>query len=586
MTRLLTWLLVGILYTAQANAAEQPTKQQTPEQSEKQPDEQQSPQRQASSGTSPTQTKSNQTGMAQDLLFYDNRFPVIIRIRPHFNGRPFEKPWQDYVHSLFKQIDSNQDGQWSKTELANVDSSQIERLTIAKHPELWQFDLEPFDQQLSLSEVEDFLIHQQRGPFQQFAPTGSVLSNSTVQLFDVMDRDGDRNLTPEEIRQSPRTLHRSDLNDDGSFSLNELQTSSGSMTRRTRTRTQRSNRVQLPFVLLGPGCDLNEICFQLTNRYADGNSQLSARLMGLPDVVFEKYDRDTSGDLDYNELRGFLRHPVPNVELRVNMANDASATDAIQIFANRDVQKKPGSELSDSPDNIVLRHAGPLASMVIGNTQIELTRSQASVESMRKYIVRQFKNADRDNNDYLEKDEVAGNRVFNAAFASLDADGDEKLFLKELELAVDAKIKIAATQINLAARNRGRNLFQILDKDRNSRLSPGEFTSALKRIDLWDGDKDNAIQPEEVPQVYQLTIGPGRPEFTGMTLPDFQSAASGPSISGPIWFQRMDRDSDNNLTRREFLGTRREFMRLDQDNNQAIDAMEAEEAVERLQENQ
>jgi hypothetical protein len=48
--------------------------------------------------------------------------------------------------------------------------------------------------------------------------------------------------------------------------------------------------------------------------------------------------------------------------------------------------------------------------------------------------------------------------------------------------------------------------------------------------------------------------------------------------TGPIWFQRMDRNNDGDLTWNEFLGPREVFHKLDGDNDSLIDPQEAAKA--------
>jgi hypothetical protein len=47
---------------------------------------------------------------------------------------------------------------------------------------------------------------------------------------------------------------------------------------------------------------------------------------------------------------------------------------------------------------------------------------------------------------------------------------------------------------------------------------------------------------------------------------------------GPVWFQRMDRNMDGDLTWKEFLGPRHVFEELDANHDGLIDPMEAEKA--------
>jgi hypothetical protein len=57
-----------------------------------------------------------------------------------------------------------------------------------------------------------------------------------------------------------------------------------------------------------------------------------------------------------------------------------------------------------------------------------------------------------------------------------------------------------------------------------------------------------------------------------------QSTPVVPRDSGPEWFLRMDRNYDGDVSRREFLGSKQAFDRLDADHDGLISPDEAETA--------
>jgi len=49
--------------------------------------------------------------------------------------------------------------------------------------------------------------------------------------------------------------------------------------------------------------------------------------------------------------------------------------------------------------------------------------------------------------------------------------------------------------------------------------------------------------------------------------------------AGPAWFRKMDRNRDGDVSRREFLGTREQFDRLDLDHDGLLSPKEAQAAT-------
>ncbi len=134
--------------------------------------------------------------------------------------------------------------------------------------------------------------------------------------------------------------------------------------------------------------------------------------------------------------------------------------------------------------------------------------------------------------------------------------------------------------------DQGRAIFGILDLDRDRRLGAREVMRTVDRVMSWDGDGDGRVSPDEIPYHFQVTIargglsgltgdGDGHPAPVGR-WPRLEPAAP---AAGPDWFQKMDRNHDGDVSRREFLGPRDQFDRLDRDNDGLIDPDEARAAA-------
>ena len=88
------------------------------------------------------------------------------------------------------------------------------------------------------------------------------------------------------------------------------------------------------------------------------------------------------------------------------------------------------------------------------------------------------------------------------------------------------------------------------------------------------------INPSQMTASYRIEIKRGGVSLFGRV--DRPSAETPAALlappSGPIWFQKMDRNGDGDLTWDEFLGPRDVFHQLDQDQDHLIDKTEASNA--------
>lgn len=102
---------------------------------------------------------------------------------------------------------------------------------------------------------------------------------------------------------------------------------------------------------------------------------------------------------------------------------------------------------------------------------------------------------------------------------------------------------------------------------------------------MQDRNKDGALTASEFAQQFAITLKRGQPSNPGQV--NLASMGQEPELgkgTGPAWFQRMDVNGDGDVSRREFLGTRTDFDRIDRNHDGLIDAQEANQITSNTQE--
>jgi len=193
-----------------------------------------------------------------------------------------------------------------------------------------------------------------------------------------------------------------------------------------------------------------------------------------------------------------------------------------------------------------------------------------------------LKSADANKNGYVERKEAQRSFYFRQSFDSLDRDGDGKIFETEVLAYVDEQQAAASGRTVMHVNDQGRNLFEILDLNRDGRLSRRELNAADQTWKTWDDNNDGEVAEAEVPSFMSLTVSRARPSFPGIAQPFRANSAvrfyPQGTTGGPVWFRKMDRNRDGDISPREFLGKTDEFHRLDKDANGLIDGKEAQGA--------
>jgi Ca2+-binding EF-hand superfamily protein len=131
--------------------------------------------------------------------------------------------------------------------------------------------------------------------------------------------------------------------------------------------------------------------------------------------------------------------------------------------------------------------------------------------------------------------------------------------------------------------DQGRAMFQLLDANRDNRLSPRELLSAWDRLAPLGRKDAEAVNASDIARQFQINVQQGQVDARFGPVVVFPGGAERPAIRFPLgkgkavpeWFRRMDKSGDGEVSTREFLGTQADFQRIDTDRDGMINADEA-----------
>lgn len=521
---------------------------------------------------------------AQDLVFFHASRPLHVRIRIHIDGEGFQTTWRNYLRKLFAFLDADGDGMLSPVELAHAPSAEqlVQMLRGATNiepgpaPPFKEVDIIQADGKVSFDEFQTHYLRQGVGPVQLEIGTRPTANDPlSNELFRRLDANHDQKLAPDELRNARVTLHPLDVDDDETIAPRELGTNLAETPISYRVETgPETGFSAFPFMLVRTAQSTPLLASRLLARYdKDKNQRLSRSEIALDRSVFDRLDVNHDGELDAAELAAWLAQP-PDLELAVHFGKKAPA-EGMAIVRAADPSQQALSRSRDGAVNWLL----PETQLVIRRRE----STPAARVSGRQSMIAKFNSFDANNDGFVDNKEVYRPPFDFVAYLRLaDRDGDGKVSKKEFEAWLDLQQHALTDTMLLTVVDRGRTLFGFLDTDHDGRLGPRELNSAWKRLEPWIPKQAAGLGPLDVPHQFEVIVSEGELRF-GDTADDTFAAMNrgGPRVvrtAGPLWFRKMDRNRDGDVSRHEFLGTEEDFKRIDTDGDGLIDVHEAEKA--------
>jgi Ca2+-binding EF-hand superfamily protein len=410
-------------------------------------------------------------------------------------------------------------------------------------------------------------------------------------LFAFHDRDGDGKLTPAEAarvfplplpgrREAKLDFAAADTDGDGKLTPAEF-----------KEFFRRAGFTPIVVHVVPATADdlrLAETLFRALDR--DGNGKLTPAELARATALLDRFDLNEDELLTPAELLfGSSVPPSSETEqVTVSRPDAQPAAALVQIDLDRDRKQvslaaqrdKTLVELTGGGENEVrFRLAGSVCTVRTSNSD-KARRFQAA----QQFYLASFKTA-CEGKAFLEKKQLAqdaGLQVLAGLFDPADRDGDGKLTQSELESFLALIEMGVRCQTVVTVTDRGRNLFEVLDVDRDGRLDLRELNQAAKHLAAFTGMRDTWALTD-IPRQYQFVVerGTAGNSFGPVTLAGGArrtEEARPRSTRGPRWFRAQDRNGDGYLSPNEFLGPPELFRRLDLDGDGLISAEEAEKA--------
>jgi len=524
-----------------------------------------SPQRPAVAAAAPKIRSGASATDRRDILLLLETGPLHLRLYLSMGGVSLAEARRGFSTRLVDTLDVNRDGKLSRDE-----ASKSPILRTKSRPGAAEF-LQGLGGKATLSarDIEQ-TIHRIGGELVAYRQD-LTSSQNDLEVFKLLDADKSGLLEGEELKNAAELIYSKDQDNDECVSFEEFFPPPPPVD----PTLVALNPMPAPATPLATVADMVRdtqeplLSRRLVKKY-DKNRDLmldEKEIHWSADRI-KLSDADGNGKLDLAEMSKF-GEAEPDVEMVVDLKAVDAEGGLIEVVKSRGqridaVDRLDYAKMKFEPAVVTFSH-----------------RNLDPVASAVENAMRQFNALDMDANGYLDRDETALRiRFERGLFDLMDADDDDKVFADEMKQYVAARAEPAATTCRLNVYDTGYGFFMALDANADGRVSVREMRHSPSALNQLDRDGQAGVGEKEPVRHFHMEFVRGSYQLFG---PSEQLVAQTPAFqqrrpTGPIWFQRMDRNNDGDLTWNEFLGPREVFHRLDVDTDGLVDPQEASKA--------
>ncbi len=536
-----------------------------------------------------------------DVLFLADARPVKIRLHIDRLQSSIEQVWQKRIRQWFDYFDRDHSGHLNAHELRFVYSARgvdqllqgqfYYRAAIESVP-LAELDRDQ-DRRVSFAELIAYYAPaaQHLVRIRPGLPSGQNADQITEAMFALLDSNQDEKLAAEELNRTQTLLADRDADDNEILTVREL---TDQAARRTNAmmatpgmmgRTTPENEPERPresLLEVAPAKALpKELTQTLLQKYDQNqDAQLDPNEFALPSSVFRHFDRDHSQRLCVEELADWRQTGVDVcVELRLG---DASTPPLIRCTT-------PPSDLARGPipltlqpldDMLTVHLAGQSVAFHVGYERSVDGQSKPLAANLGRRYAGIFGMADSNHDKQLTDAEIAGPQFqfLRIVFDGADHDANGRLSQQEFQQYFRVHQQISELPLALTFATQKPSLFDLLDRNGDARLGLRELRTLSSRVRTLTPDGGPltraAIRPRGL-----VELGSARGEVPASVGGPFDPRtpdAPKEQTQGPVWFRKLDRNADGDVSPREWLMSRPLFNRIDADGDGLISLKEAE----------
>jgi Ca2+-binding EF-hand superfamily protein len=562
-----------------------------------------------------------------DFVFLTEARPLLIRVQVRVDGKALEAAWESFFDHLFLHLDVKAQGYLGKEEAERA--PPLDHITSGSlgsffggyigsspkepaYPALKDFDTNG-DGKVSKAALAAYYRKQGFTPFQVQPETDNAggtgnammmmgMGNRSAEpsvdavagaIFSLLDTKKTGKLTRAELAMAPELLLRLDTNEDEMITVAEVAPDVPAPKPNAISMAVSSfkNALSTPslagpsriFPLAAPGEVPARLVKGMLDRYAKGKKEIARKDLGLDEKTFAALDANSDGVLDAAELAGFAKR-APDVAYVVHLNSDGAGSLGVELLRSKDRPALPADKIN-AFDGLALLDLGAARVELRGDADVREDRFSQFAGAQWTIF---FKQADKNGDGYLDEKEASAS-VFRTAFKAMDRDGDGKVSEQEmnayLELLADLKARAQKACAALVLTDESRGLFDLLDVNRDGRLSVREMRGAVALLEKLAPKGKDHLSRADLPRSYRLTVrrGPAsnaNNDYAAVIESIYGGAAKAPMYKapsrGPAWFRKMDKNRDGDVSRREWLGNEELFRQIDTDGDGLISAEEAE----------